>query len=69
MKSPGYESMTTDQLKAELKAQKAKEDEAYQLFTRCAVSKGAGYVKAFSEAGATCRQIRQELSRRAKDGR
>lgn len=58
--------MTIDQLKAELERQKAIEAEAYQLFTRCAGSRCAGYVKKFCEAGAIIREIKQELRRRKK---
>lgn len=56
--------MNEGELIQELSEQKAREDEAYQLFTRCAASRAAAHVKAFSEAATIRRAIKEELRRR-----
>lgn len=62
--TPDYTTFTTSELEAELRRVKDKGDEAYQLFAHCAASRGARYVRAFCEAGAAARAIREELRRR-----
>lgn len=62
------ENMDAEALLQDLERQKAREDEAYQLFTRCASSRCAGYVATFCEAGTICRAIKAELRRRKEAG-
>ena len=58
--------LTDEELEEVLKQQKEKSDEAYQRFTRCAPSRGATYVKQFSEANTMSRLIKKEMHRRKK---
>lgn len=58
------EKMDAEALLQELDRQKERENAAYQLFTRCAASRCAGYVSTFCEAGTICRAIKAELRRR-----
>lgn len=57
-------AMSTDQLRAELKRLQSVVDDNYWMFTRCASSKCAGYLKTMSEAEAQIRKIKLEVRKR-----
>lgn len=62
------ETMETEALLLELDRQKARADEAYQLFCLAAASRCAGYVATFCEAGTISREIKAEIRRRKEAG-
>lgn len=49
-----------------LELEKSREDEAYQIFCRCAASRSGAYVKTFSEACRNQNLIKEEIRKRKK---
>lgn len=58
-----------EELKHFLLQEKSREDQAYQIFCRCAASRAAAQVKIFCEAAKNQREIKNELKRRGSSSK